>query len=298
MSNSHRFQVRVSRKLAIACGAAIAAGWVGAFQGHLYASVAPNPAALYAFGVTNNTGSAQGEFQVYVKHDLASAGAISSYINSFASPSSSASYSALEAVTTIAFTSTSHGTIASGSSGYFGYVAADGGGSFFPGGATPVSGGAWLASPTAEPAAVDLVNIYDSVQPLAALIQDPYIVIKANVAPSSNPSATTTEYFESAYTTSPNNIEISNNTGDTLTLSDIGYYLSPTQIPLDQLNLTDLPPSDFTQPLNTSGQNGSTLNLAPNSSTNFVDLPAPEPAALLLCAAGCGILLLRRRQRS
>ncbi len=77
---------------------------------------------------------------------------------------------------------------------------------------------------------------------------------------------------------SPSSFFLTNPNG--LSISDAGYLISPTQIPLDQLKATDLP----------------------NGGAEFTPLPGldtPEPSSLLLTAGGFMLLLeiaLRRNR--
>jgi hypothetical protein len=70
-----------------------------------------------------------------------------------------------------------------------------------------------------------------------------------------------------------------------------GYFCLPTEIPLDQLNSTDLPDSMFSPiPGFTSGE-----QINEGSMIESADIDVPEPGTLLLVGAGT-ILLLRKRR--
>jgi hypothetical protein len=88
----------------------------------------------------------------------------------------------------------------------------------------------------------------------------------------------------------------------TIKLSDVGFMLSSTQIPLDDLNYNDLPPT---------GQPGSKFTPLPNFDRvydpfggSFSGPTAPEPSSFVLMAGCAGLLVafrlrrLRRRETS
>jgi hypothetical protein len=74
--------------------------------------------------------------------------------------------------------------------------------------------------------------------------------------------------------------------------SGAGYFLSPTEIPLDQLNSTDLPPSMFTPiPGFTDGE-----QINEGSMIDSSDIDVPEPGSLVLAGVGAMVLVRRRRR--
>ena len=88
---------------------------------------------------------------------------------------------------------------------------------------------------------------------------DPFAIIFADVTSDGNTVGT---WFELPYTSSSPMVTLTNYTSSAETLSDVGYFLSPTEIPLDQLNYGHEPPpgtngSPFT-PL--PGLDGTTLS--------------------------------------
>ena len=80
---------------------------------------------------------------------------------------------------------------------------------------------------------------------------------------------------------------ISNDTDSSETLSNVGFFISPTQIPLDDLNFNGTPPT---------GMSGSPFmpvpsldgkSLGAGQSTNF---STPEPSGLI--SMGTGLLIV------
>lgn len=243
--------------------------------------------------VGNNTGQSQSQFQIVLSgNQISSTGLIGlssgGYLNPFSSPSTTAGYhSGTPPVTDIAYTSTTgQSTIANGSSAAFGYTFLYP--SNLPSTVSPsVFGMNWGAFNAGEPN-IDAATIEFNQQLAASSVQglDPYEIITATVANATNPTQTTTEYFEVSYTTGSNyKTVISNNTSDTEIISNVGFYLSDTLIPLDQLNV--LPNSDFTAAPNLDG------TYLPNTSA-----PTPESASLALFGVGAIALFLLPSKRS
>lgn len=73
----------------------------------------------------------------------------------------------------------------------------------------------------------------------------------------------------------------------TLRLSNVEYFFSTTQIPLDQLNDANLPPTDPLW-LPSGIPNGTTLG--PGDSATFTVDPTPEPGSLILLSIGAAVL--------
>jgi hypothetical protein len=84
-------------------------------------------------------------------------------------------------------------------------------------------------------------------------------------------------------------VQLTNDSAQTQTISNAGYFISPTEIPLDNLNPTNYPPSDFNPitGLDTSSQGASQVDSA--------TVTLPEPASALTIAAAAFFLTRRRR---
>lgn len=97
------------------------------------------------------------------------------------------------------------------------------------------------------------------------------------------------EWFEIPYTgsTAPS-LAPTVYTGGTVDLSNVGYQLSPTLIPLDDLNFQDYPPP---------GSPGSGFSSLPQYDGAMISAPEPSVWAMMLLGLfGVGAILRRRRQ--
>jgi hypothetical protein len=131
----------------------------------------------------------------------------------------------------------------------------------------------------------------DAGGPSMSIGGDQAIVVYDEVSPSGNPEIYD-EYNEWLVPYEPlGEIEAQFNeeAGPNVTLSDVGFLLSPTYIPLDDLNFNDYPPSSFTPipSLDGSDNEGSTVT---------ADVVLPEPASIGILGA-CSALLMRRRRK-
>jgi hypothetical protein len=131
----------------------------------------------------------------------------------------------------------------------------------------------------------------DAGGPSMSIGGDDAIVVYDQVSPSGNPEVYD-EYNEwlVPYAGGIGEIEaqFDEEAGPNVTLSDVGFLISPTYIPLDDLNFNDYPPSDFTPipSLDGSDNEGSTVQ---------ADVVTPEPASIATLGT-FSILLMRRRR--
>jgi len=109
---------------------------------------------------------------------------------------------------------------------------------------------------------------------------------------------TTRDYFEYPISTSGAELTFDNPTLQSETLSDAGFFLSSTEIPLDQLNSAGLPPDDPRFQRVPNIPNGTVLGAGASMSFS---IPEPAGATLLLTGIsallGCGVLRRLRRSR-
>lgn len=155
------------------------------------------------------------------------------------------------------------------------------------------------SSSISNPAPSLTVNVVNP--PMSGAVH--YAVLFADVT---SGGQTVGQWFELPYTasTSPQ-LTLSNYTASTETLSDVGFMLSPTLIPLDQLNFGLLPPpgtsgSPFT-PL--PQYDGSSLNGGdgigtPGDNPITTGALTPEPSSIILMATALLVVAGRFGRRS
>lgn len=127
-----------------------------------------------------------------------------------------------------------------------------------------------------------------------------YAIFFANVT---SGGQTTGQWFEIPYTTtSPPSLTLTNYTGSSETLSNVGYQLSPTLIPLDNLNFGNDPPpgypgSPFTPLPSADGQSLSAGDGMGGAGGSYVS-PLPEPSSIILLGTGvfATTCFIRRRR--
>jgi len=159
-----------------------------------------------------------------------------------------------------------------------------------------IQGGPWLTP-----------NSWNWTFPSAPPVSEPAVDLAPNWSPPSSPTQYITMFLQETDPTTgltagnwfelpygpglTPSIMLTNPNGDTLNFSNFGYMISPTEIPLDQLNFGTEPPT---------GQSGSMFtplpspgSLAPNASESA---NLPEPATGLIALGGLGLLLARRRK--
>jgi len=151
-------------------------------------------------------------------------------------------------------------------------------------------GSFWTDSSSTLYALPDLSVIAPPVQSTAPNVK--YATIFADVTAGGN---TVGEWFEIPYVNALPTIQLSNGTNSDFTLSNVGFLLSPTEIPLDNLNFGTEPPP---------GTSGSMFTPLP-SLDGLVDpsggslVVSPEPSSFItaLSAGILGLLILSRRRR-
>jgi hypothetical protein len=131
----------------------------------------------------------------------------------------------------------------------------------------------------------------DAGGPSMSIGGDQAIVVYDEVSPSGNPEIYD-EYNEWLVPYEPLGelqAQFTDEAGPNVTLSNVGFMLSPTYIPLDDLNFNDYPPSSFTPipSLDESFNEGNTVS---------ADVILPEPASIGILGA-CSALLMRRRRK-
>lgn len=114
-------------------------------------------------------------------------------------------------------------------------------------------------------------------------LPDPWAIIYLNETITG--TSTTGGVWEELPFVGPLSFQVTNGSAQSLTLSDVQYFVSNTQIPLDNLNFNDYPPNSSPFIL-LPGLNGTVLG---NGQTLDVS-PTPEPSTWLLFGSGLGVL--------
>ena len=91
-------------------------------------------------------------------------------------------------------------------------------------------------------------------------------------------------------------LNLMNNSGSPVTLSDAGFFISPTMIPLDDLNSTYEPPTGSPgSPYTPLPQyDGTSIN---SKGSVPIDLPDSSPTLSLFAMAAAGLLVWQRRSQ-
>ena len=92
-------------------------------------------------------------------------------------------------------------------------------------------------------------------------------------------------------------VEITDNTGSSETLSNVGFFLSPTLIPLEDLNNFDIPPGSNGYPGTNPLPQYDGTRIGPGHSES-ISLPDESPTFALLSLAAIGLLVFQRRLQS
>jgi hypothetical protein len=128
-------------------------------------------------------------------------------------------------------------------------------------------------------------------RPATASAQNSFFDVFADITPQGG--SPVGAWFEVPYTpgTTPS-LYIQNFAGTQETLSNVGFLLSPTEIPLDNLNFDSYPESSYTPLPQYDGS-----SISPQSSE---DISAPDQSSTmtLFSLAGAGILVCRRALQS
>ncbi len=270
-------------------GAAALALGIAAFAAAPAWASSALPTNLYAFVVPNDTGASQTSLSLVLSGDqtnsLPGSGSTTGVENSLGGAYGvSTPAGSTNGPTTVTFSSATASSLAANGAATVGFQWSN---PFSP---PAIDSAAWGGG-----SAIDFVSMSDQSQLAAAAVTaDPYMIDVLDVSHAGLGANVVTQYQEQQYTGNPPSITFTNNTSVSEILSSAEYYISPTEIPLSDLNATDYPPSDsvFT-PLPSSYD----TTLSAGGSETFVT-PTPEPATFGIAALGIvGLAGLARRKR-
>ena len=254
-------QLMVCQKRLFTSGTALIAaaamgGGLAAQSGSCWAGVVPSVGAEYAYQVPNSTGTGQAGFTLVLSGNQTGNIPSGGYENTMASAASSASYGS--GSTTISY---SGSAVSTGNAATFGFS--------WTGAAAPdITNAYWNGASSTDIPLLETIGAGSSGTEYAVISIDP---------------AQMDSIFELHTTPSWDNRWSANN--GPIDLSGAEYFISPSEIPLDQLNNADLS-SEPWQPIpgipnGTQVQNGGSFSS-----------PVPEPAPLVLLTIGVGVSLL------
>jgi hypothetical protein len=253
------------------------------FGGALFAALSyATPAVADDFiseTVTNNTGSSQSQFNIVLAGNVA--GDVDATLNPFGSSGSLTTwYSSSQNWTILSFTGTAIANNSLITAGLSDTVS------------DQIIGNYWGAvdAPNPQaPAPTISLNLTGSGGSTMYLIV--YVPVTLQFG---GPLPGSKIWYEQPVTSGQTaQIELANNdiTNETLAVLDAGYLISPTQIPLDDLNLNNYPPTSFTTAIL-----GADIN--PGGDVLSGTISVPEPAAALVLAPGIlGLWVCRRLRR-
>lgn len=152
-----------------------------------------------------------------------------------------------------------------------------------------------------EPSPTHLPSLTVSMPTLSGSATDiDYLMFYADVTAS---GSTAGQWFETPFDGSqpPPSITLTDDTSNPITLSNTGYFITETYLPLDDLNYPTNPPPDvggspFTPLPSLDGAN-LTAGDGQGTGGGSLSLNVPEPASWLLLATGLAGVLPRRRGR-
>ena len=261
------FISKFSWQAAMASGALLAGAVIGVPQCFGSSTVTPPPfAEAYAFQFANGTGDSKSSLSLVLSGDQIGSLASGAYENSFAPETSYSATYANGTGTTITF---SGSPVASNGTATVGFGWND----FF---APPITSAYWGSSPTSN-----TISPPSLIASPPIITADPWVDITYEVAGIQY-------WFEEQFAPGTNpQITITNTNSSSETLTDAGYYISDSYIPLDQLNYGSEPPPGITGSLfgSANALDGQSLFSGTNR-TFTLSLPIPSPLAL----AGVGAI--------